>query len=147
METKSDSIRRLVLERLSDEKECSFKEIVEYINQRNPEILGNNSLVSSVLYTMVKSNKIMRTRKMTYKIVKQKDESNEEVKSGEDEECDLQKIVEELEIIYRSFQRSLKPLTYGLTYEEYIDNQKRYEIQEKISSLLKDIKVYQKSKN
>lgn len=40
----------------------------------------------------------------------------------------------------------MKPLTYGLAYEEYIDNQVKYEAERKLDAVIESLKKYQKTR-
>ena len=146
--TNSGDIYNCVIELLDDKQEHSLNEMKEYIRKRNPSALENRNLVNAMLYKMIKNNEIERVRKMTYRI--KKIEVLEKADLEEDKIAekydDLEQIINKLESTCKDLKKLVKAFTYGLAYEEYIDNQVKYEAERKLDAVIESLKKYQKTR-
>lgn len=144
MQSKSKLIRKLILEVLKDGEEHSIGDLKKYIVDQDAELLEVANTLNSVLHYMIKSDSnIIRVTKGVYRYsdIEQPANGNGKMIGGRKVEVGESycQIIGEIQSICERIEKSLKPLTYELSEEEYQNNKKKYELKRKLESIVKKI--------
>lgn len=127
---KSETIRKLIIDILSDEDEHTTGEIKRRISSENSSLLSKNSTLSVALSDMHKKNLVFRVRKGVY-MLKMENESKKKdetyVNRGE------KKLLQQ----WREFSdMRIAEASYEMSVEEFIENKKIYELSRDVEKMI-----------
>lgn len=125
---KSESIRKLIIDILSDGNEHTISEIKSIISSNNVLLLSKHSTLSVALSNMLKKNIVCRVRKGVYmlKVENRNIENNET-------------IINKSELLqqWREFSdMRIVEANYDMSVEEFIENKKIYEMSKKVERII-----------